>query len=877
MHNEDQGQNVSSVCEPTGQFELPVFFDAEVVRVLVQHVYEAARDERERRMFASILRRAREDLLELEVLYKELPGVFAGDHLATENFRRVLNDANWQSIPVEPSPLGSWTGGGFIPNPDFNPCDPPLVVRRSRIRLLSLAVAHVARGNTRLREQYVNTLWGLWAKARLLERLHRHALHSGGEGRSRVAEDLRAIARDIESMWPVPDQFTPGPESPDFPPAGPRLPSPEDGPFPWPGPDDGPPIPWPPGGSKPGGGPGLPPGGIPPGGIPPGGRPPGSSFDPCNFFDDPCNHFALNPAPLPESARSDNVLSVLPATACPGEQVTVTGHSFGASKPADISLLVGDQVIADTDIVLWSDTRIIFRVPPGGLHSGCVGTRSASLEAARQSAFGKLNAQQGVVSACLGLDPVVLPYVPGTPDCTSANFFAGSVPVIEVFEVNGTTEWVAAPGETVTLAWKVRNAARIQIRRTSTNGPPLNLSESSSAPTMTASFNGSRSLDPFSGSKPIDAEYEITATNRCNVAAPVRKSVVVRLRSKPNVKILGMEVTQAIQHFDLNSPAQNNNTRLASGKKTMVRVYVESGLSDGFAYGDDPNTFPITGTLRLWSASGGPFLVTPSSRDPSKAFMARPKADIKRDNIFHTLNFVLPWNNVQGSIFMEVEVSPGKTITGLAQGVYAKATTSVSAQARRPLKLAVIFIRYQNTSVKQKAMDLLEVMRDMYPVAENNIIITQWANHETTQNLATKEGMEQLLSDVGELTEDLTHDYDAFLGILPQGMQYYRNGIGSADIAWPPGGISVENSGVSAAHEIGHALGFQHANCPPAGMAGAPEDIDMTLEPRTTEEGVSVQNLQAVPRNTGTLMSYCDGASRWVGVDLWDRLFNKLA
>jgi hypothetical protein len=226
------------------------------------------------------------------------------------------------------------------------------------------------------------------------------------------------------------------------------------------------------------------------------------------------------------------------------------------------------------------------------------------------------------------------------------------------------------------------------------------------------------------------------------------------------------------------------------------------------------------------------------------------------------------------------------SVTALAQGVYAKHSTSISVHARLQLRFAVIFIRYQNTSVKQKALDALQQIRNMYPVAEDGVIITQYANYETTLNLQSKEGWEQLLSDVAEITEDLQHNYDVFLGLLPElpenppgTSQYAKNGIGNSTIAWPPGGISIENLGKTAAHETGHALGLRHADCPPAGTDGAPDPdtIDNTLKPRTEEEGYDFYNHQGVPRGTGTLMSYCDRPHRWVSIDLWDRLFDKLA
>ncbi len=308
---------------------LPHLFDAGAMRLLVQRTYAVARTHAERRLFASILRRAREEILELEVLYSELPGVFAGDRSAIRNFSRILNDAHAAGMGVPPSPRAMRGLTGLTPGAEFRPCDPPFLISRSKIWLIAYGISQAAGGDDARIDAYSDTLRGIWSRAQLLERLGRAAIDDDPR-RSRLAERLRAIARDIERTQPISEPSLPEGHLPGEGgyPGDPAFPQPDGGPFPWPGPDDGPPIPWPTGGPTPGG-PGEP--GLPPG-VPPGG-PPGSGFDPCSFFDDPCNHLAVVPPTVPRSTRWDNVTSVSPATACPGEQVTVLGHSFGSARP----------------------------------------------------------------------------------------------------------------------------------------------------------------------------------------------------------------------------------------------------------------------------------------------------------------------------------------------------------------------------------------------------------------------------------------------------------------------------------------------------------------------------------------------------------------
>ncbi len=229
----------------------PPVFVPDQVRFLVDSARRVARRPREARLFAAILRRAHDEVLELEMLYADLPGVLVGDHAATERFRGILRGLGVGM----PQPLPAAGPGAallpFMPIPDHLPCGPGFMVRPDVIFHLTLGIDRVAHGDAAVYEHYVDALDALWRRTAVLDRLHRDALE--GEtagGRVRLAETLRVIARDLERHgWGL------APEEP----GGPRLP-PGGGGFP-PG-EPG----FPPG--EPGlpGGPGLPPGtpGYPP-------------------------------------------------------------------------------------------------------------------------------------------------------------------------------------------------------------------------------------------------------------------------------------------------------------------------------------------------------------------------------------------------------------------------------------------------------------------------------------------------------------------------------------------------------------------------------------------------------------------------------------
>lgn len=127
---------------------------------------------------------------------------------------------------------------------------------------------------------------------------------------------------------------------------------------------------------------------------------------------------------------------------------------------------------------------------------------------------------------CLGLGSVApavteVPLIATQPPCTGFNHFAGTKPEIEAFLASGTAEAVVAPGTPVILTGDVRNATKIHIRRTSAQGPPIDFTD----PPFT-----SKGLGPFSENRPVDATYELSATNRCGtvVATDPRSELPAR-------------------------------------------------------------------------------------------------------------------------------------------------------------------------------------------------------------------------------------------------------------------------------------------------------------------------------------------------------------
>jgi hypothetical protein len=851
------------------RFTFPELFNETAVQILLRRVVNAARTSSERRLFASVLRRAREDLLELEMLYRELPAVLGHERAAGVRFREVLDRAFARGVAISVPFLGTQSGQGLIPMPDFFPCPPSALILRGRIRLLVVGIEHVSRGNPRRRDDYVNTLRGLWQRTRLLERLYRRAVDGSGDGpESHLAKELRLIGREVIPLAPGDHDYSPG-GSP-TPPGG-QYPLPDDGgQWPWPGPDDGPDITWPPGGPIPDG-PGSPPGSPPL----PGGGPPPIEFDPCSFVDDPCNQLALRPLGLPESAWAHTVLAVTPSKACAGEQVVISGGPFGAAQPADVTMMIGDQQIPTANIVSWTDSAITFTVPLG-THSGCVGFRSVASESARYAAFVQLSKQQGILNVCFGSpDTPIVPYVAGTPPCTGVNFFSGTVPEIAFFHINGGTDVVVQPGEPLVLTWDVLNTDSILITLDHPAGPQYG----NNPPGTTLTLPG------ITATEPVDHVYYFHASNRCGRATV---TATIRVRRIPSLKVVGMEVVQAIQHFNVAGAPTNNDVRLVARRRTIVRVYVDSGLTDfTYLYGT-PNALPITGELKMWANPVTAIAPTAPSFGPTYAL---PTAAIDRDKDYHSLNFVVPWDKVAGAPHFSVRV----WATGQFKSDPAWSTNgslpAITFHPRRKLKLAFLFI--SNTFTGAPAPGPVDIgpninhILDRYPLAEDGIEISvvpgTFANtHDLSGGPLGQNDVAAwtaFWNDVAEFSETLVHDYDVLIGLLlptPGGV----GGAAKAGHAWPEVVVAEITPRGLAAHELTHAFHITHAPC----NVLPSQPIDPRLPGNTEETGINARTVFVIPKGTPDIMGYCTpswpGAQLgdgWCSVALWNILFDKLA
>src|SRR4029453_3823340 len=285
--------------------------------------------------------------------------------------------------------------------------------------------------------------------------------------------------------------------------------------------------------------------------------------------------------------------------------------------------------------------------------------------------------------ACLGTfvawEPIT--YQASTPPATGTNFFQGTVPEIDSFTANGVEDLVVEPGTALTLAWTVRNAATIRVHRTGTGGASLDVLNPAGNTTA---------LGPFTETTPVDAEYELVATNRCG---QITARVKIRLRKWPKLTIEGMEVTQGIQVFWRPGVAWNSLATVA-GKDTIVRVYMSVAMG-GFMGDQLPQ---VTGTLNVGGTILYPINGTSPTGGAANPFItAKAKASINRTQTNDTLNFRIPAALATGTqtLFADVR-APAVATAPIGVEVVPKASMSLNWSWTNEPALRVGYVRIRD-------------------------------------------------------------------------------------------------------------------------------------------------------------------------------------
>jgi hypothetical protein len=373
-------------------------------------------------------------------------------------------------------------------------------------------------------------------------------------------------------------------------------------------------------------------------------------------------------------------------------------------------------------------------------------------------------------------------------------------------------------------------------------------------------------IDP---SDPADAgQHQLgpTITDNGNQGYEVNFSVdILPATPQADLSIVGIEVTQAIQHFH-NTLGEDNSVPLVANKLTLVRVYLDSGVDSSINQGQVPG---VGGTLT--SSGDSNFTLAPIA-----PMTAQPFAAVDPTRFTDTLNFLIPADKAVGKLKLVAQATVGANVSN--PEIVEVAFTPV-------MKLDIMMVRVQTatTSAPTRAQYFSAVnqLPLIYPIpTDPAVAINYWvipgsevviANHDLTSS----DGMHDFLDDLEDIQED-GEDYQKLYGLVSQSFPLARTGTSrSGDnvaFGWP---LIMESVG----HELGHVYGLKHAPCGSPGNYPADTDDDFVpSNGKVGDVGVDVAGQVAFTGTAGDIMSYCGNLTppyegEWISAYDWTKLF----
>jgi hypothetical protein len=558
------------------------------------------------------------------------------------------------------------------------------------------------------------------------------------------------------------------------------------------------------------------------------------------------------------SSYSTGIRSVTPSV-CGNREVTLLG-TFPPAQPADVAVYVPTLGggCREAKVESWSDVAVTVRSPED-IAPGCVGfVKLAGTYLDPQNVTGELTTCFGAAGQIWGrgFDRVRTPPV-SCPPCLPQGenrIHAGATPIIYRFRF---TPNLIGPGGQPTLEWNVSNASDVRITRLS--GPLLNL------PTPVP-LAGLITLAPVMGLTPVTGQYRLTATNGCGVTTA---DAEFSMRRTPLLSVTRIEVVQSIQ-------TPTNTVRLAANRRTAVRVFVDSGIADGFDFGTGLGPNRVGGLVATLTAED---LSTGARVDCGAPWPGPHVAGpaLNRDVLGDSINFDVPLTACMGNVeFRATVMQPGPIGTGptsIASGSVQVSFMTLSSQMFLP------FLVTDPSSASPAPMmaDLLTCLTGpatRHPFPENGFTLnpTLAFTLSGAESLTTKDNWNWLL---------LRIQTNTFL-FASQAVGGVRIVIVPNDSSYPWAGLALPRTGAGAptmlvqagdadtcAHELGHASGLLHVNC--GGAAGPYGGLPFTL----SDPGLNVMTRNIFRAGTTSeLMSYC--RPRWPSILHYDHMFNSI-
>ena len=385
-----------------------------------------------------------------------------------------------------------------------------------------------------------------------------------------------------------------------------------------------------------------------------------------------------------------------------------------------------------------------------------------------------------------------------------------------------------------------------------------------------------------------------------------------------HVRIDGVEVTQAIQHYraadhltDEDDYGPDNSVRLVAKKAAWVRVYVRSGVWGNVAGATGTVEVERLGT-RAQMLGGVPYEpVTTLSPRPPGHVTAQETIDYatERGSVANTLNFVIPAEDFWGVLRLTVR------LTDSADQEHDTLSLMAYATLHQTLRLRAILVAYDGPStwfdkvpkpgepfpppLQLAAPTLADLQRTaglalrVMPVQSTASVasagtIPPWRlalddprivppPAGTPDSLKGSEGCSSnwtalMTSLTTQRMADGNHADVVYYGLLPAKIPLNVPGCGRDGL-----GAGAVDDQATLLHEIGHGYDFQHtpAPCPNGALAG-PTDLDYPPyegHPMGSigEYGLDISTgFVFSPQSSWDYMSYC--FPRWMSLYQHGRL-----
>lgn len=373
-------------------------------------------------------------------------------------------------------------------------------------------------------------------------------------------------------------------------------------------------------------------------------------------------------------------------------------------------------------------------------------------------------------------------------------------------------------------------------------------------------------IDPSDPTSAGQRQLGPTMTDSGNTGYVVNLSIeILPATPQPDLSIVGIEVTQAIQHFH-STLGPDNSVPLVAQKVTLVRTYIDSGVDPSINNGQVPN---VTGTLTV---TGDQNLVI----NPIASFTAQPIASVDPTKFTDTLNFIIPGDKAAGNLNLVVQATVGTNVSNpVNQDV---SFTPVG-------KLNILMVRIQTSPgsapTQEDYFNAVNRLPLIYPIpTDPAAAINYWilpgsevvtANHDLT----TLNGMDDFLGDLEDIQED-SADYKKLYGLVAKGFPLNRTGDSreSDNVAF---GLPFIMESIG--HELGHCFGLEHAPCgTPGNQPDDPDDEYVPPGGKVGEVGVDPVGQTAFQPTVGDFMSYCANQSdatyegQWISAYQWNNL-----